>query len=275
MSPHRILGCVLGLLACSGSGWAASHHGGHHHGILHHHGGSPGGGGGFYSAPYYFSGFGYGGLGITAFPPLTMFVMGTGPFPGGPGFVPAPGWDGFGIAGPMPIGPRRTVFTPARPRKSDPSRAVQLTTYGDRLFRARNWHKAAERFEQAARADPHSAAPRVRLAQVAIVRGQYSEAAEQLRAAQAAEPGWLAKANDIQTIYAEPADFAGQIAKLETHLQAQPNDREAWLVLGAEWYLSGRTQKAADVFLRLSDRQPDTTLAAFLDATTPAGQDRR
>ena len=58
-----------------------------------------------------------------------------------------------------------------------------------------------------------------------------------------------------------------QIARLEAHLQAHPADRDAWLVLGAEWFLSGRTRKAADVFLRLSDRAPDPALAAFLAAT--------
>jgi hypothetical protein len=48
-----------------------------------------------------------------------------------------------------------------------------------------------------------------------------------------------------------------------------PDDRDAWLVLGAEWYLSGRTARAADVFLRLYDpkRKPDIALSAFLHAT--------
>ena len=60
--------------------------------------------------------------------------------------------------------------------------------------------------------------------------------------------------------------------KLETHLQANPDDRDAWLVLGAEWFLSGRTTKAADVFRRLNDpnRKPDVALAAFLDASNQA-----
>jgi len=143
-------------------------------------------------------------------------------------------------------------------------------TYGDRLFRAGNNRRAQERYEQAARSDPYSAAPRVRLAQLAFVRGQYAEAANQFREALAAEPGWLGKAFDVQSLYAEPGDFAKQIAKLESHLQVEPQDRDAWLVLGAEWYLSGRTEKAADVFLRLTDRKPDATLAAFLEAATPA-----
>jgi cytochrome c-type biogenesis protein CcmH/NrfG len=99
------------------------------------------------------------------------------------------------------------------------------------------------------------------------MRGRFDEAAHQIREAVTAEPGWLANAPDIQSLYGEPADFAREIAKLEAHLQAHPGDRDAWLVLGAQWYLSGRTLKAADIFLRLADRKPDATLAAFLDAT--------
>ena len=67
--------------------------------------------------------------------------------------------------------------------------------------------------------------------------------------------------------YAEPADFHRHLAHLESHLQAEPGDRDAWLVLGAQLFLSGRTRRAADVFLRLTDREPDSTLTAFLDAS--------
>jgi tetratricopeptide (TPR) repeat protein len=158
---------------------------------------------------------------------------------------------------------------PAKPRKTDPTRSGQLVTIGDRLFRAGNLHRAAERYEQAMNADPAASSPRVRLAQIALVRGNYAEAADRYREAMATEPGWLANAPDDQAIYGEPGDFNKQISKLETHLQAQPGDRDAWFVLGAQWYLSGQTGKAADVFLRLSDRKGDATLAAFLDASTP------
>jgi cytochrome c-type biogenesis protein CcmH/NrfG len=146
-------------------------------------------------------------------------------------------------------------------------------TYGDRVFRTGNLHRAAERYEQAMAADPASAAPRLRLAQVALVRGQYSEAANRFREAQSLEPNWLVNAPDVQSLYSEPADFARQISRLESHLHAQPGDRDAWLVLGAQWYLSGQSRKASDVFLRLSDRKGDAVLAAFLEASTPRGPD--
>lgn len=222
-----------------------------------------------YPFPYYQT-IGPDGRPVTILPPMPPLIM---PAILVPVAVPQPPNPGnFGLAGPLP----RQGVPVARPqagvakRKVDPARAAQLVTFGDRLFRGGNTRKAEERYEQAARANPNSAAPQVRLAQIALVRGHYDEAADYLRTAQAAEPGWIINGGDIQSIYSEPADFAKQIARLESHLQATPGDRDAWLVLGAQWYLSGRTQKAADIFVRLSDRQPDATLEAFLEASRSA-----
>ena len=95
-----------------------------------------------------------------------------------------------------------------------------------------------------------------------------------MREAETAEPGWIITAPDIQSIYGEPADFNRTLAHLESYLQVHPDDRDAWLVLGAQWFLTGRTAKAADVFKRLNDpkRKPDVALAAFLDASNQAAE---
>jgi tetratricopeptide (TPR) repeat protein len=206
-------------------------------------------------------------------PPVMVIPPGGVPFAAVPSGAPlAPADPGRGVAGPLSppqIGrpPEGPVPRSAQARKSDPRRSIQLVTIGDRLFRAGNTRRAAERYEQAVRAEPSSAVPRIRLSQIAMLRGQYAEAANHYREALLAEPDWLVKAPDIESIYGEPGDFARQITRLESHLQANPGDRDAWLVLGAQWFLSGRTREAGDIFLRLSDRKPDAALAAFLDAT--------
>jgi tetratricopeptide (TPR) repeat protein len=165
---------------------------------------------------------------------------------------------------------------PARAKAPDPARAAQLIIVGDRLFRAGNLKKAEERYLQAMRAAPDLASPRVRLAQVAIARGNFTDAAARLREAEIAEPGWILTAPDIQSIFGEPTEFTRQIAKIESHVQIHPEDRDAWLVLGAEWFLSGRTAKAADVFKRLDDpaRKSDAALAAFLEASKKGEKER-
>ncbi len=230
------------------------------------------GGGGFGSwLPYYATGV-PGGI-FTFVPP--MLPMGPGGFV--PIMAPQPlAVDRGPIAPPPPAGPlafahgnRPANKAGQKPKGKDSTRAGQLVLIGDRLFRGNNIKKAEERYGQATRLDPSSAAPLIGLAQIALVRVQYGEAARRLREAETAQPGWIVTAPDVQSIYGEPGDFARHLARLESHLQAHPDDRDAWLVLGAEWFLSGRTARAADVFLRLNDpkRKPDIALSAFLHAT--------
>ena len=164
-----------------------THHGG---GSEHHHGGggvripfAVGGGYNFWP-PYYAVGTPAGV--ITYAPP--MMLMG----PGGLGPVPVT-IDRGPIAPPPPPGlvappPEKP---PARPTRKDAARAEQLVLLGDRLFRNNNNKKAEERYLQAARLDPSSAAPLIRLAQIAVVREQFAEAAHRLREAETAQPGWI------------------------------------------------------------------------------------
>jgi predicted Zn-dependent protease len=196
---------------------------------------------------------------------------------GGP--LPAPTFDKGAVAPAPPPGlirPQREDVPVVKVRRGDASRAAQMMTIGDRMFRIANWKRAEERYLQASRLDPGSAAPLVKLSQIAFVREQYREAADRLREAEAAQPGWIVTAPDVQAMYPEPTEFAKHVARLESHLHANPADRDAWLVLGAEWYLSGRTGRAADVFLRLHDphRRPDPALSAFLDATNQVKVER-
>ncbi|MDR3620258.1 MAG: tetratricopeptide repeat protein [Paludisphaera borealis] len=225
-----------------------------------------------YRGPFYIATATPSGIVYTFFPPPFGMPVVVGPGNvGGP--LPAPLRFDKGTVAPLPPPGLIRSAQPERPvvqvRRSDINRSSQLVTLGDRMFRIANWKRAEERYLQAARLDPRAAAPRARLAQIALVREQYREAADRLREAEIAQPGWIVTAPDVQALYAEPADFARYVAKLESHLHAHPDDRDAWLVLGAQWYLSGRAGRAADVFLRLDDphRRPDLILAAFLDAT--------
>jgi hypothetical protein len=234
-----------------------------------HHGHAAGGqmGGSYYGSQGLFAvSFGYGGW--YAPPPILMMNPG-GFFPFGAMTPP------MMLRGPLLPPPPPGMLAPIPKRDaphSDPVRAGQRVTLGDRLLRAGNVKKAEERYQQATRTAPELAAPRVRLAQIAFVRGNYTDAALRLREAETAEPGWIITAPDIQPIFGDPTEFSRHIAKLESYIQSHPDDRDAWLVLGAEWFLSGRTAKAADVFKRLNDptRKPDIALAAFLDASNQA-----
>ncbi len=262
----RVASLLGGGLAAIGLGAGHGHHVAHAPAPtpgVHHHGGPvPGPGGGWapviYGQPYLLA------------PPL-IFAGPVGGYPTPPPPVVSFGPIGGGLMLPDAV-PNRVAEAPQRPRVrpvSSPAKADGYVAIGDNLFRAANYPRAEQRYLQALRANPNSATPRVRLAQVSLVRGDYRDAAEMIRAASTAEPGWLVNASDVQALYAEPGDLAKSLAKLEAHLQGHPNDRDGWLVLGAELFLSGKTRQASDVFTRLNDRRPDPTLAAFLDAATP------
>lgn len=256
---RRGFGWTLAMLALAGSsafGQGLVGHGGHHH--WHGHSGV---------GPIVVSGpvrFGWGPYGPLLVPPPFAVIGPGGYFPAVPALPPVP-------YAPTPtLAPITPTVEPQRPRRrGNPARAAELVTVGDRLFRAGNLPRAQFRYQQAMAAHPNSAAARVRLAEIALVRGQYTEAADRIREAQTAEPGWLEHASDIQGLFPEPTEFAALIARIEAHLQSQPDDHDAWLMLGVQWLLSGRVERAADVFLRLHDpnRQPDETLQAFLDAS--------
>ncbi|HEU5116989.1 MAG TPA: hypothetical protein VFT74_09970, partial [Isosphaeraceae bacterium] len=108
---------------------------------------------------------------------------------------------------PSAPGPQRPDH-PARPVLINNPRALERLTVGDRLFRVGERVKATRRYQQALEADPTLAAGYVRLAQVALARGRYHEAADHFREAQTAEPGWLAFPDDVQNLFGDPADFA-------------------------------------------------------------------
>ncbi len=161
---------------------------------------------------------------------------------GGFGFWMVPPSNGPSAPAPPPglVRPAAMSRPTIKIKQADLDRAERLVTYGDRLFRADNLKRAEERYEQAIRLNPHWASPRLRLAQIALVRGRYPLAADLLREAETAEPGWVVTAKDVQALYSEPADFARHVARLEEHLHQNPEDRDAWLVLGAQWFLSRR-----------------------------------
>jgi len=273
--PGRKMLCLGVTLLLLSPGVSIAQHG-HSHGGGGHPGhmagaqlAAVGGFPGFYAYPYFAAASPYGGY--SYYPGMSMGWGGYGYPPYG-WMVPPP----RPMRGPAVVGPPRPfgagwgrgVNKPVA-APSDPARARQQMVVGDRLLRAGNLKKAEERYQNANRAAPDLAAPYVRLAQIALARSNYTLAANWLRDAETAQPGWIETAPDIQSIYGEPADFARQIARLESHVQIHPNDRDAWLVLGAQWFLSGRTERAADVFARLNDpnRKADVALTAFLDAS--------
>lgn len=196
-------------------------------------------------------------------------------FGGAASFLPATTLPMPGLAGPGGLwlaSPPATsaAASPAPRSRTNLARASELVELGDRAFRGGNYRKAEERYHLAIKADGAATLAYVRLAQVDLIRSSYLKAAAHFReAVEAGEGrGWLLDTPDVQSLYGEPREFARRIAQLESYLQAHPEDRDAWFVLGAERYLSGHPREANDAFVRLADRPADPALTAFQDAAT-------
>ena len=243
---------LLATLAGLGTGGVSAqsfHHGGGH---AHHH------------PPW--------GYGPSTDPVPIIVGIPIAPFaPMGTGWSPSmifPSPQAFPAIPPPPGGdPPLPVARPLPPpRRTDPAKAEKLVRRGDNLLHAGILGRARERYQEAARVDFSSAIPKMRIAEIAMIGGHYAEAADGMREAQAADPRWLDHPRDIQPLFGDPSDFDAQLAKLETHLQAHPEDRDAWLLLGINRLLTGKSEVAADIFLRITGDKPDPTVSAFLAA---------
>ena len=211
-------------------------------------------GGGYGYSPSFFAGsgsnWGFAPIPYSAQTGLAWnFMDGVAP-PGGPG----------GLM--LPALPNNGLRPASRPTRSSPARSKELVELGDRSFRGGNTKKAQDRYLLAIKSDPTSVTPHVHLAQLALIRGKYKEAADSLRAAVAvgAGTGWLANAPDIQSIFGEPADFAKKLAEARiAPPRLIPGDRDAWVRPRVRNITSRAGAKlAADVFQRLTDRQGRT-----------------
>ena len=119
-------------------------------------------------------------------------------------------------------------------------------------------------------AGPDSAAPLVRLAQIALVRNQFAEAAAPPPGGRDRPAGLDRRprptsSRSTASPRSSPATWPGSSPIFRC---IRTTETPGWCS-GPQWYLSGRTARAADVFLRLDDprRKPDVALAAFLQAT--------
>lgn len=204
---------------------------------------------------------GYGPWGLSAWsPPL---IVGT---PGYVGAVPVPVPTPVPVPVPVPTQVEAPQVNLPRPIgvNRDLAKEKDLILRGDRFFKAGKVGQAIDRFKQAIKANPDSFQARLRLSEIAFDKGNYAEAASWLHEAVAADPRGLEKPTNVEAMFVEPEDFQKAIERLETHLQAKPEDRDAWMVLGVQHLLSGHPDRASDAFLRLDPDRDDPTLRALM-----------
>lgn len=161
----------------------------------------------------------------------TVFLFKDGnPVDGGPGAM-------------SEVALRALIERHVPPPVADPLEAAQEAMSAGDLM-------GAERaYQSVIRERPDNAEARLGLARVALSTGRLDEAAGQLDAIQKDSP-FITQAERLRGMFAFSAD-AGDVADLQSKVEARPDDVEAWYQLGATLSLSGGIEDAVRAFLKV------------------------
>ena len=145
-------------------------------------------------------------------------------------------------------------------------KARELIRSGKRLFAAGNHRLAIARFEEASRRHAEEPTPHFFRAQALFAMQDYAQAALAIKTGLTVNPDWLQLDFDVYHLYRNPEELRPQIARLASHLKANPLDREALFVLAFELFLTDQKDKARTILEQVARLEPDDThLKPFFD----------
>lgn len=160
------------------------------------------------------------------------------------------------------------------PRPIAPDAGAQLAdryiTLGDMYFRVGRYDRALDSYERAGVFASRDANLQLILSDAFFAMGRYGEAARAIRAAIAIEPTLVESRADKRGFYGVIGDFERHIDALEAWVQRNPQDGDAWLVLGVNRLFREELTSARDAFRQAATlaRPEDRTAAdLFLAAT--------
>lgn len=145
--------------------------------------------------------------------------------------------------------------------------AQKYVKLGDLYFRSGRYAAASDAYARAIELAPEDAALHFIQSDAQFAAGDYSAAAGSIRRALARDPELARASADKTKVYEDPRVFAEQLGRLEGHVQRQPLDGDAFLVLGYNLVFSGRAAEARGAFENARRLQPsDAASALFLGA---------
>lgn len=147
----------------------------------------------------------------------------------------------------------------------------QLMVSGTQGFGEGRYAEAAAYFRQVVEVDPHNIDAVLAHGVARFATGDYDLSADSIRLGVSLFPPIVDSLFDIRERYQKTADFVDQTGRLEAHLERQPEDGNALLVLGFVRHFSGQRDLAEQTFQRLKRVSPeDGELAdVFLNALPP------
>ena len=185
-----------------------------------------------------------------------------------PGQPPAPPPERAKPPKKEPAGPPMRLPRPPGPNPNPKKESVRLLDLGKDAFATQEYGRAAERFRQAAEADPRAALPHFLLAQAQIALGKYRSAFDAIQKGLNLDPTWPASGFRPVELYGDNlADYAAHLNVLEDVLAANPRDAVLLFLSGYELWFDGRKDEARILFERAAPALPDRgVVERFLQA---------
>jgi tetratricopeptide (TPR) repeat protein len=161
---------------------------------------------------------------------------------------------------------------PARPEEDPRAEYDRLLSLGRTAFAAREYGRAAQRFQQATQVQPNAALAHFLLAQSFLALGKYRDAVEAIHAGLARQPDW-------PTAFFKPLDLYGpHVAEYPEHLRRleevwhrQPDDPVLLFLYAYQLWFDGRKEEARLLFQRALPGATDPgVIQGFLRALPPA-----
>ncbi len=174
-----------------------------------------------------------------------------------PARVPPP------VPKPRPDDPRPPELPrPPRPEATPNAEAKRLLELGKGAFAAGEYGRAAERFRQAAAADPAEPLARFLLAEADFALGRYDDAADALHVGLRLRPEWPAVAFRPAELYgANVADRLEHLRRLDEARVRHPGDPVLLFLSAYQMWFDGRREEARPLFRKAAAVAPDPSFA--------------
>jgi hypothetical protein len=194
------------------------------------------------------------------------------------GFEPATVFDPRGqpvpLGSPWPRGaatdvPERVVeqlAAPRRPTLADRAEAARLEGAADRNFRAGQFGRAVERYQQALERAPDNDDAQFKLGAALMAAGQYDAAGQTLRDALHRRPDWPHVAHDLRSLFSDDAAVRRVLAALERESRRLAADPDVPFLRGYLLYFTGERAAAAAIFRNPPRGAPAEHFTIFAEA---------
>ncbi|MDO8629046.1 MAG: tetratricopeptide repeat protein [Phycisphaerales bacterium] len=153
-------------------------------------------------------------------------------------------------------------------RQPDPM-VLAAVGEGNSAFAAGRYGDARRAYVRAVLLDENDGTAKLLYGLATFAEGDFGVAATALRRALATTPDLIDYPFNIVALYGNGAGFNEQLSALARYIGANPEDREAILLLAYLRYASGEAAEAQVMFGALADADPTDSLVVFLrDAAT-------